>query len=30
MIESLMYLFNFVLNIGIFPDDMKLAKVTPN
>ena len=24
-----MYLFNLVLNTGIFPDDMKLAKVTP-
>ena len=23
-----MYLFNLVLNTGIFPDDMKLAKVT--
>ena len=29
IIESLTYLFNFVLNTGIFPDDMKLAKVTP-
>ncbi len=29
IIESLMYLFNLVLNTGIFPDDMKLAKVTP-
>ncbi len=29
IIESLIYLFNLVLNTGIFPDDMKLAKVTP-
>ncbi|CAB4037327.1 Hypothetical predicted protein, partial [Paramuricea clavata] len=29
IIESLMYLFNLVLNTGIFPDDMRLAKVTP-
>ena len=29
IIESLTYLFNLVLNTGIFPDDMKLAKVTP-
>ena len=29
IIEPLMYLFNLVLNTGIFPDDMKLAKVTP-
>ena len=29
IIESLMYLFNLLLNTGIFPDDMKLAKVTP-
>ena len=28
IIESLAYLFNLVLNAGIFPDDMKLAKVT--
>ena len=29
IIEPLIYLFNLVLNTGIFPDDMKLAKVTP-
>ena len=29
IIESLLYLFNLVLNTGIFPDDMKLATVTP-
>ena len=29
MIESLKHLFNLVLNTGIFPDDMKLAKVPP-
>ena len=29
IIESLTYLFNLILNTGIFPDDMKLAKVTP-
>ena len=28
IIESLTHLFNLVLNTGIFPDDMKLAKVT--
>jgi hypothetical protein len=27
IIESLVYLFNLVLNTDIFPDDMKLAKV---
>ncbi len=29
IIEPLMYLFNLVLNTGIYPDDIKLAKVTP-
>ena len=29
IIESLTHLFNLVLSTGIFPDDMKLAKVTP-
>jgi hypothetical protein len=29
IIESLVYLFNLVLNTGIFPEDMKIAKVTP-
>ena len=29
IIESLVYIFNLVLNTGIFPDEMKLAKVTP-
>ena len=29
IIKSLMYLFNLVLNTGIFPDYMKLAKITP-
>ena len=29
IIELFTYLFNLVLSTGIFPDDMKLAKVTP-
>ena len=27
--ESLLYIFNFVLVTGIFPDDLKQSRVTP-
>ena len=29
IVNSLTYIFNLSINTGIFPDDMKLAKVTP-
>ena len=27
--DSLLYIFNLVLDTGVFPDDLKLAKITP-
>ena len=29
IVSSLTYIFNLSINTGIFPDDLKLAKVTP-
>lgn len=29
IVSSLVYIFNLALNTGTFPDDMKIAKITP-